>query len=115
MAQGTQVIKLPTTALRQEGQSTAVWVLDKASMTLKSQVVQIATADGNDAVVAAGLAPGMLVVSAGVHVLSPGQKVSVYKEKVAPAQEERTQEAIKSVANSSAHSAHSAPSAPAVK
>ena len=115
LAQGTQVIKLPTTALRQEGQSTAVWVLDKASMTLKSQVVQIATADGNDAVVAAGLAPGMLVVSAGVHVLSPGQKVSIYKEKVAPAQDERAQEAIKSVANSSAPSASSAPLAPAAK
>lgn len=75
----TQVIKLPTTALRQEGQSTAVWVLDKASMTVHSQVIQIATADGNEVVVAGGLQPGMLVVSAGVHVLSPGQKVSLYQ------------------------------------
>ena len=102
LAQGTQVIKLPTTALRQEGKSTAVWVLDKASMTLKSQVIQIATADGNEAVVAAGLAPGMLVVSAGVHVLSPGQKVSIYKEKVAVAQDLHAQAAIKSIANSPA-------------
>jgi multidrug efflux system membrane fusion protein len=78
---GTPVIKLPTTALRKEGQGTAVWVLDKATMTLKSQPVQIATADGNDAVIAAGLQPGMLVVSAGVHVLSPGQKVAIYQEK----------------------------------
>jgi membrane fusion protein, multidrug efflux system len=75
----TQVIKLPTTALRQEGNVTAVWVLDKASMTVKSQVIQVATADGNDVVVAGGLQPGMLVVSAGVHVLSPGQKVSLYQ------------------------------------
>ena len=29
-------------------------------------------ADGNEAVIAGGLTPGMLVVSAGVHVLSPG-------------------------------------------
>ncbi|WP_298928745.1 efflux RND transporter periplasmic adaptor subunit [uncultured Ramlibacter sp.] len=84
---GAQVIKLPTSALRQEGGATAVWVLDKASMTLKSQPVQIATADGNEAVVAAGLQPGQLVVVAGVHVLSAGQKVTIYqgKQVVAPA------------------------------
>ena len=75
----TQVMKLPTTALRQEGNVTAVWVLDKASMTVNSQVIQVATADGNDVVVAGGLKPDMLVVSAGVHVLSPGQKVSIYQ------------------------------------
>ncbi len=55
---GTPVIKLPTSALRQEGQGSAVWVLDRASMTVRSQPVQIATADGNEAVVAAGLQPG---------------------------------------------------------
>ncbi|WP_309678859.1 efflux RND transporter periplasmic adaptor subunit [Polaromonas sp.] len=109
--QGVAVIKLPTTALRQEGQSTAVWVLEPASMTLKSQVIQIATADGNEAVVAAGLAPGMLVVSAGVHVLSPGQKVTIYKEKVALSQAERAHDAIKSGANALAPAA----SGPALK
>ncbi len=76
------VIKLPTTALRQDGNSTAVWVLDKATMTVRSQTIQVATADGNQVVVAAGLQPGMLVVGAGVHVLSPGQKVTVYEPKV---------------------------------
>jgi RND family efflux transporter MFP subunit len=80
---GVPVIKLPTSALRQEGQATAVWLLDRASMTVKSQRVQIGTADGNEAVVASGLQPGMLVVSAGVHVLSPGQKVTIYQPKVA--------------------------------
>jgi hypothetical protein len=50
-------------------------------MTLRSQPVQIATADGNEAVVAAGLEDGQLVVTAGVHVLSPGQKVTLYREK----------------------------------
>lgn len=82
--QGRQVIKLPTSALRQDGQATAVWVVDRSTMTLRSQQVQVATADGNDAVIAAGLQPGMLVVSAGVHVLSPGQKISIYPEKSAP-------------------------------
>jgi membrane fusion protein, multidrug efflux system len=71
-------IKLPTSALRQEGQGTAVWVLDEASMTVNSQTVQLGMVDGNDVVVSSGLKPGQRVVSAGVHVLSPGQKVTVY-------------------------------------
>ncbi len=84
---GTQAITLPTTALRQQGQGTAVWVYDPASATVRSQTVEIASADGNAAVVAAGLEPGMQVVATGVHVLSPGQKVTVYhsKQPVAPA------------------------------
>jgi multidrug efflux pump subunit AcrA (membrane-fusion protein) len=82
---GTPVLKLPTSALRQEGQGSAVWLLDKATMTVRSQPVHVATADGNDAVIAGGLAPGALVVVAGVHVLSPGQKVTIYRDKVAAA------------------------------
>jgi multidrug efflux system membrane fusion protein len=82
---GAQVLKLPTSALRHEGQGTAVWVLDKASMTVRSQPVQVATADGNEAVIASGITSGMLVVSAGVHVLSPGQKVSIYHDKYSKA------------------------------
>lgn len=78
---GVAVIKLPTSAFKQDGKTSAVWVLDPATMTVRSQPVEIATADGNDVVVSAGLTPGMLVVSAGVHVLTPGQKVSIYKEK----------------------------------
>ena len=80
---GTQAITLPTTALRQQGQGTAVWVYDPASSTVRSQDIEIATADGNAAVVAAGLTPGMQVVATGVHLLSPGQKVTVYQPKMA--------------------------------
>lgn len=98
-AQGMAVIKLPTSALLQVGKTSAVWVLDKASMTIKSQAVQVATADGNEAVISSGLQPGMLVVSAGVHVLSPGQKVTIYQEKVAASQETRVQAATGSVAS----------------
>mgnify|MGYP000246366831 CR=1 FL=1 len=63
------------------GASGGAWVYDPATSTIKSQVIQIATADGNDAVVASGLTPGMQVVTAGVHVLSPGQKVTLYQPK----------------------------------
>ncbi len=94
---GVQVIKLPLSALRQDGLNSAVWVLDKASMTVRSQPVQLATADGNDAVVAGGLAPGMQVVVAGVHVLSPNQKVSLYEPKVASAPVAPAQGAVRTV------------------
>ena len=95
---GVQVIKLPTSAFHQVGKASAVWVLDTASMTVKLQPVQIATADGNEVVVAAGLQPGMLVVTAGVHVLSPGQKVTIYKEKSAVAPVLSAQAATNSIA-----------------
>jgi RND family efflux transporter MFP subunit len=72
------VIKLPLTALRQEGGGSAVWLLDPASMTVSSRAVQIGAADGNEVVVTSGLSAGMQVVVTGVHVLAPGQKVSLY-------------------------------------
>ena len=77
------VIKLPTSALRQEGAGTVVWVFDAANMTVNTQPVQVGAVDGNEVVITSGLKPGQQVVSAGVHVLSPGQKVTVYN---APAQ-----------------------------
>ena len=85
-----QVIKLPTSALKRDGATTAVWVLDPATMTLRSQPVEVATADGNDAVISGGLRPGMLVVVAGVHVLQAGQKVTLYKDRAAMALEAGT-------------------------
>lgn len=79
---GMVAIKLPTSALRQEGKGTAVWVVDKSTMTVKAQPIEIASADGNEAIVASGLQPGQLVVAAGVHVLSQGQKVTIWQERV---------------------------------
>lgn len=95
---GLQVIKIPTSALRQEGKGSAVWVLDRQTMTVRSQQVQVATADGNDAVIAAGLQPGMQIVTAGVHVLAPGQKVTVWQEKTSAVPDVATDRAGKPVA-----------------
>ncbi|WP_084690645.1 efflux RND transporter periplasmic adaptor subunit [Comamonas granuli] len=106
-AQGQQAIKLPTTALRQEGQATAVWVYEADKGTVRSQAVQVATADGNEAVIVGGLTPGMQVVSTGVHVLTPGQKVVVYQQKSAPGQSGQAQAATKTVANGAAPAAAS--------
>lgn len=94
---GLQVIKLPTSALFESGKASHVWVLDTASMTVKSTPVQVATADGNEAVIAEGLQAGMQVVTAGVHVLAAGQKVTIYKDNTALAMENVPVSATKTI------------------
>jgi RND family efflux transporter MFP subunit len=73
-----KTIKLPTSALRLEAGATSVWVLEPSSMTVKAQAIEVKTAEGNDAVVTSGLQNGDQVVLSGVHVLTAGQKVSVF-------------------------------------
>jgi RND family efflux transporter MFP subunit len=72
------VVKLPLTAVMQTQGRSAVWVVDAATMTVKAQPIEVAGADANDVVVSAGLQPGQAVVTAGVHTLTPGQKVRLY-------------------------------------
>lgn len=74
-----KAIRLPTSALRQEGAGTAVWVLEPNAMTVSLQPIQLGPVVGSDVVVASGLQPGQQVVVTGVHVLTPGQKVTVFK------------------------------------
>jgi membrane fusion protein, multidrug efflux system len=78
LPQQAGVIKLPLAAVHQVAGQSAVWLLDPTALTLKAQAVQVVGADGNEVVVAGGLSPGQEVVVAGVHVLSPGQKVRRY-------------------------------------
>ncbi|MFG6433199.1 efflux RND transporter periplasmic adaptor subunit [Roseateles sp. LYH14W] len=72
------VVKLPLSAVFQQGGKTSVWLLDGASMTVKPVTVQVGGADGNEVVIAGGLNAGQEVVVAGVHVLNVGQKVKRY-------------------------------------
>ena len=74
------ITKLPLSALREEQGKSAVWVVDPMRSTVSLQAVQVAGADGNEVVIGAGLTAGQIVVTAGVHVLSPGQKVKLYVE-----------------------------------
>ncbi len=79
------VIRLPLTAVAKIEGQTVVWLVDKASMTVKLQPVAVAGADGNAVVVSGGLTPGAVVVTAGVHTLSAGQKVKFYAAPAATA------------------------------
>ena len=78
-------IKLPLAAVFELKGAPTVWRLDRERMTVTAQAVRVAGAEGNEVVIAAGLSPGETVVVAGVHVLSPGQKVRLYAERGAAA------------------------------
>jgi membrane fusion protein, multidrug efflux system len=69
------MLKVPLSALVQNQDGTAVWVVENGMVRLAP--VQLAGPSGNDMLIATGLAPGQIVVTAGVHLLKPGQKVTV--------------------------------------
>jgi membrane fusion protein, multidrug efflux system len=71
------VITLPLQALFKDGDATFVWILDRRTMTVQRSAVALANVSGNDLVIASGVAPGDTVVTAGVHLLKPGQKVKL--------------------------------------
>jgi multidrug efflux pump subunit AcrA (membrane-fusion protein) len=68
-------IEIPASALtRAEGQP-AVWVVDPATETVALRNIEVLQHDPTRVIIAQGLATGDIVVTAGVQVLRPGQKV----------------------------------------
>ncbi|CAD5374705.1 Efflux RND transporter periplasmic adaptor subunit [Rubrivivax sp. A210] len=78
------VVRLPLAAVMQQQGRSAVWLLDRAALTVQLQPVEVGGADGNSIIISAGLTPGQTVVTAGVHTLTPGQKVRLYQAPAAP-------------------------------
>ena len=76
-------VKVPLTALYQEKGVTSVWVVEKG--TVKLVPVQIGGVNGNDVLLTSGVVAGQTVVTAGVHVLNPGQRVSILPPEPKPA------------------------------
>lgn len=72
-------LRIPLQALTEQNGRSAVWVLDGGSMTVKLQPVVTADVTGNVVIIANGLKAGQEIVTAGVHVLKPGQKVKRYQ------------------------------------
>jgi RND family efflux transporter MFP subunit len=70
-------IMLPTTALVRSNGSAAVWVVAPQTRTVALRPVVVGGSDTDQVRVEQGLAPGEIVVTAGVQVLRPGQKVSL--------------------------------------
>ena len=70
-----QVARLPLTALFQNGNQPAVWVIDPKTHQVALKTVQIGRYTQDYVTVVSGLNEGDLVVRAGVHKLNPGETV----------------------------------------
>lgn len=68
-------IRVPAAALTSANGAPAVWVLDPATGTVAIRNVVVAQSGLAEVVISEGLAPGDVVVTAGVQALRPGQKV----------------------------------------
>jgi multidrug efflux system membrane fusion protein len=76
-------IKVPLTALFYEKSASSVWVVEGGAVRLVP--VTIGGAAGNDIVLASGVKAGQTVVTAGVNLLKPGQKVKILGNDLPPA------------------------------
>ncbi|MFZ6645217.1 efflux RND transporter periplasmic adaptor subunit [Undibacterium sp. TJN25] len=76
------MIKLPLTALFQEKNATSVWIVENGAVRLVP--VQVGGSSGDDLLIASGVTPGQTVVTAGVNLLKPGQKVTILGQTTVP-------------------------------
>jgi RND family efflux transporter MFP subunit len=68
-------IEIPASALTRADRQPAVWIVDPATQTVALRNIEVLRYDPARVIVAQGLAPGDIVVTAGVQALRPGQKV----------------------------------------
>ncbi len=73
--EGPRTIRLPLTAVLHQGPQPQVWVLDARSGQVTPRAVVLGAVQNEQVIVSQGLAEGETVVTAGVHMLVPGQKV----------------------------------------
>ena len=71
-----QTVSIPGSALFQKDGKPAVWLVEKDS-TVQLKPITVQRYQGDSVVVGDGLAPGDVVVTAGVQKLLPGQKVAL--------------------------------------
>jgi RND family efflux transporter MFP subunit len=70
-------LEIPASALTESNGHPAVWVVDPQSKTVSLRSVDVSRHDPATVVISQGLETGEVVVTAGVQVLRPGQKVRV--------------------------------------
>jgi multidrug efflux system membrane fusion protein len=75
-APGATTLLVPLTAIFQQGNQPAVWIVG-ADNTVKLQAVSVSAYSDAGAVVTGGLAGGEQIVAAGVNLLTAGEKVRV--------------------------------------
>lgn len=70
-----QAIVVPNSALYTRDDAARVWLVDRASETVKPVEVKVGQSTGDGVTIVSGLKAGDLVVTAGANLLLPGQKV----------------------------------------
>jgi RND family efflux transporter MFP subunit len=70
-------VSIPPSALVRADGGTAVWIVDPAASTVSKRTITVRGSSESAVQVASGLAPGDVVVTAGVQALRPGQKVRI--------------------------------------
>ncbi len=73
-------LRLPLQAVAGSGTQSYVWVLDKSTMKVHERPVVVLRPEDDNLVIDSGLKSGDTVVTAGAHVLSPDQQVTLYVE-----------------------------------
>ena len=77
--QTAQGIRIPATALYEKDRKSAAWIV-KSDQTIELRPIVVARYDTESVEVSSGLQSGERIVTAGVHKLLPGQKVSLLPE-----------------------------------
>ena len=74
---GASAIRVPLTAIIDQGDRRQVWVVDPKTSQVAPRDVTLGSAQNDSVLVTNGLAGGETVVTAGVHMLQPAQRVKL--------------------------------------
>lgn len=75
--EGTSAIRLPLTAIVDQQGQRQVWVVEPKTSRVGLRQVTLGSPQDDSVIVLAGLSGGETVVTAGVHMLEPGQRVQL--------------------------------------
>lgn len=86
---GASAIRLPLTAIVERQGQRQVWVVDAKTSRVSLRNVTLGSAQDDSVLVASGLSGGEIVVSSGVHMLQPDQRVKLPSTEVATSEDSK--------------------------
>jgi membrane fusion protein, multidrug efflux system len=75
------MIRLPSSALHNDGRGSAVWVVDSAHGTVRRTTVDVAAYGQDEVTIRAGLTGGERVVAIGTHLIDEARRVRIVDER----------------------------------
>jgi hypothetical protein len=82
-AQNAGAFLIPLSAIFQQGDQAAVWIV-AADRSVSLRPVTVASYRDDGALISSGIAAGERIVSAGVHKLTAGEKIQIIEDGKAP-------------------------------